>query len=59
MSMSWHTVDMAEGTADVRTEEEYIDADIIGAGGKMSDSKKSIRNDVVGNELMLYRRRRW
>lgn len=26
---------MAEGTALVRTEEEYIDADIIGAGGKM------------------------
>ena len=55
---------MAEGTAHVRTEEGLIDADIIGAGGKMSDSKKSTRNDVkkstrndvVGNELMLYRR---
>ena len=50
---------MAEGTADVRTEEGLTDADIIGAGGKMSDSKKSTRNDVVGNELMLYGRCRW
>lgn len=49
---------MAEGrTADARTEEGLIDARTIeGAGGKMSDSKKSTRNDVVGNELMLYRR---
>jgi hypothetical protein len=50
---------MAEGTADARTEEEYIDADITGAGGKMSDSKKSTRNDVVGNESMLYGKCRW
>ena len=48
---------MAEGTADARTEEGLTGADIIGAGGKMSDSKKkSTRNDVVGNELMLYGR---